>query len=463
MGSDLVHRARDFALKAHKNMNHRRKYTLAPCAAHLQNVSDLVSSVTDEAEILAAAWLHDVVEDTPTTLEDVESAFGRETAHLVDCLTTVSKPSDGNRTVRMEIDRQHLARADSSAKTIKLADLIDNCRDICKHNSKFAKAFLQEMADLLQVLKQGDSKLYDLASKIHMQGLSEIAEASSFNDTDNDRRSVSEDRFVNPRLVDVFTRAFAAKDLAEPLLSIDIDGPVSQALDIMNSRFINLMGLRDNGEICGYISHQDLSLETGICRDHLRPFRPGQIITDDSTLSELIEVLTRHEFAFISVLGVVGGFVTRGHLNNPVARMWLFGIVTLFEMQMVRLIRKYFPDESWQDLIPKARLEKACVLDQERTRRNRNGSLLECLQFSDKGQILLQHPLGLNLLDIRSKAAAKRMIKSIESLRNNLAHSQDIIRYDWASIAGIAGRLEEASYRRKYGVLPWEDSYSERH
>jgi hypothetical protein len=140
-----------------------------------------------------------------------------------------------------------------------------------------------------------------------------------------------------------------------------------------------------------------------------------------------------------------------------VTRMWLFGILTLFEMRMVQLIKKHFPDESWRSTLPEARMEKAVMLQQERSRRNQHAALIECLQFSDKGRILLEHPLGPKLLDIRSKAAAKLMIKSIESLRNNLAHGQDIVKYDWASIAGIAGRLEEASYRKKFGVLPWQD------
>jgi hypothetical protein len=455
---DLVQRARDFAVTAHSNMNHRRKYTDAPYSTHLQNVVNLVAAVSDDAEILAGAWLHDVVEDTPTTLEEVEAGFGKSVARLVDCLTDVSRSSDGNRAVRKEIDRQHLARADAKAKTIKLADLIDNCRDICQHNRRFANVYLQEMAALLQVLSEGDPSLYGLAHKTHMQGLSTISRDPAFTDVSVVEASPAEHGFANQRLVDVFTHAFAAKDIAEPLLSLDIDNPTSEAHLIMGSQSINLMGLRDKGEICGYVRRSDLSAGTGTCRDHLRPFRPGQIIRDDSPLSELIEVLTRQEYAFISVIGVVGGYISRGHLNNPVTRMWLFGILTLFEMQMVRQIREYFPDESWRALVPKARLDKASMLEQERSRRNQHGTLLECLQFSDKGQILLQHPLGLKLLDIRSRAAAKRMIKSVESLRNNLAHGQDIVKYDWASIAGIAGRLEEASYRNKFGVLPWEDT-----
>jgi hypothetical protein len=454
----LVLRARDFAISAHNNMNHRRKYTDAPYSTHLQNVVNLVALVSDDEEILAGAWLHDVVEDTPATLEEVEAAFGKSVAHLVDCLTDVSRPSDGNRSVRKGIDRRHLAKADARAKNIKLADLIDNCRDICKHNKRFAKVYLQEMAALLQVLSEGDSRLYGLAYKTHMEGLASISKDPATKEMPDDEHSAAEHRFANQRLVDVFTHAFAAKDIAEPLLSLDIDSPTSEAHLIMSSHSISLMGLREEGEICGYVRSADLSPGTGICRGHLRSFRPGQIIRDDSSLSELIEVLTRQEYAFVSGIGVVVGYISRGHLNNPVTRMWLFGILTLFEMQMVRQIQKYFPDESWRSLVPKARLDKACVLEQERVRRNQHGSLLECLQISDKGQILLQHPLGLKLLDIRSRAAAKRMIKSVESLRNNLAHGQDIVKYDWASIAGIAGRLEEASYRNKFGVLPWDDA-----
>jgi hypothetical protein len=453
----LVQRAREFAIKAHKSINHRRKYTHAPYSEHLQNVANLVASVTNDAETLAAAWLHDVVEDTPTLLEDVELAFGESVAYLVDCLTDVSKPSDGNRAVRKEIDRQHLAQASPKAKTIKLADLIDNCRDICKHNQRFAVVYLQEMSALLHVLGEGDPELYGVACKTHFEGSSSISEGPAWKNASDDDDYATEERLANQHLVDVFTRAFTAKDLTEPLHSLDISCSLEEAQEIMTNQCLRVMGLRERGEICGYIRHADVSAGTGTCREYVRKFRPGQVIADDSSLSELVEVLTRQEYAFVSVFGQVGGYVNRGHLNSPVTRMWLFGIITLFEMRMVRLIQKYFPDESWRSVIAPARLEKAIALQQERDRRHQHSTLLECLQLSDKGQILLEHTLGLRLLDIRSKAVAKQMIKNIESLRNNLAHGQDIVKYDWASIAGIAGRVEEASYRNKFGVLPWKD------
>ena len=455
-GTALIQRARQFATKAHKSMDHRRKYTHAPYSEHLQNVANLVASITDDPETLAAAWLHDVVEDTPTSLEDVESAFGESVANLVDCLTDVSKPSDGNRAVRKEIDRQHLAQASPRAKTIKLADLIDNCRDICKHNKKFAVVYLQEMAALLQVLTDGDPKLYGLACTTHFECSASVSQDPACSKMSDDDVYATEERFVNQHLVDVFTHAFTAKDLAEPLLSLDMNLSLQQAQEIMNRQSLGVIGLRENGEVCGYIRYSDAILRQGTCREHVRRFRTGQIIRDDTSLSELIEVLTRQEHVFVTVFGVVGGYVGRGHLNSPVTRMWLFGIITLFEMRMVRLIQKYFPNESWRSVVPAARLEKAIVLQQERGRRHQDSTLVECLQLSDKGQILLEHPLGLKLLDIRSKAAARQMIKNIESLRNNLAHGQDIVKYDWASIAGIAGRVEEASYRNRFGDLPWQ-------
>jgi hypothetical protein len=453
----LVEKARDFAVQAHKSMNHRRKYTEAPYSVHLQNVVDLVASVTDEAEVLAAAWLHDVVEDTAATLEDVEASFGKSTAYLVDSLTDVSKPSDGDRAVRKELDRRHLAGADPRAKTIKLADLIDNCRDICKHNKRFAKVYLQEMDALLQVLGAGDPILYGIAFKTHADGSVAMSKDFVAEEAPADDLAEPRVRFGNPRLVHLFTHAFTVKDIAEPLRSLDRNRAAAEAHAIMSARSLSVMGLRENGEICGYIRLTDDPPGTGSCREHLREFRPGQIIGDDCSLSEVIQVLSRQEYAFVTVFGVVAGFVGRGHLNSPVTRMWLFGILTLFEMGMVNLIRKYFADESWRPLVPATRLEKALALQQERSRRRRQSPLVECLQLSDKGQILLEHPLGPKLLDIRSKAAAKRMIKSMESLRNNLAHGQDVVKYDWASIAAIAGRIEEASYLNRFGLFPGQD------
>jgi (p)ppGpp synthase/HD superfamily hydrolase len=60
--------------------------------------------------------------------------FAKEVVALVEMLTDVSKPEDGNRAVRKEIDRQHTALASPEGKTIKLADLIDNTQSMSSLN-----------------------------------------------------------------------------------------------------------------------------------------------------------------------------------------------------------------------------------------------------------------------------------------------------------------------------------------
>ena len=125
----LVKSAQQYATQAHSQINHLRKYTNQPYQVHLKRVAQIVSEVTDDPEIIAAAWLHDTVEAAPATFEDIELKFGaREVKFVVD-LTDVSRPSDGSRAQRKAIDREHLRQASAAAKTIKLADLIDNCAD----------------------------------------------------------------------------------------------------------------------------------------------------------------------------------------------------------------------------------------------------------------------------------------------------------------------------------------------
>ena len=114
----LVEQARAFSIEAHTRIGQRRKYTQQPYSEHLASVARIVAAITDDEEMIAAAWLHDVVEDTPATLYDVETAFGKEVALLVENLTDVSKPGDGNRATRKAIDRQHIALASSRAKTV---------------------------------------------------------------------------------------------------------------------------------------------------------------------------------------------------------------------------------------------------------------------------------------------------------------------------------------------------------
>lgn len=163
---DTIERAAEFARVAHESINQRRKYTNEPYIVHPAKVASIVSTVTDDEAMICAAWLHDVVEDTPVTLSDIESEFGGDVAYLVDGLTNVSRPDDGNRETRVAMDREHIANTDSRTKTIKLADLIANLDGIVEQNPDFARKYLCEKELLLTVLGDGHADLINQVAEI---------------------------------------------------------------------------------------------------------------------------------------------------------------------------------------------------------------------------------------------------------------------------------------------------------
>lgn len=164
---DIIEKARVFATAAHASAAQLRKYTMEPYIVHPAEVAGIVDSVEGAtAAMVAAAWLHDVVEDTGVTIEVIKAEFGTEVAELVGWLTDVSRPEQGNRATRKAIDRAHTAMASAEAQTIKLADLISNCRSIKEHDEKFAKIYFEEKRLLLEVLTKGDRALWEHANAI---------------------------------------------------------------------------------------------------------------------------------------------------------------------------------------------------------------------------------------------------------------------------------------------------------
>lgn len=156
-----MHRALEYADRAH--FGQTRKYTGEPYINHPMAVAAMVGrveGVTDD--MIAAAYLHDVVEDTSTRLYEIDRVFGSSVAELVFWLTDVSRPDDGNRAFRKKLDRLHISGAPPEAKTIKLADLIDNTRSISAYDPEFWAVYRKEKQALLEVLKEGDQMLLNV-------------------------------------------------------------------------------------------------------------------------------------------------------------------------------------------------------------------------------------------------------------------------------------------------------------
>lgn len=163
---DIVQEALTFATNAHEGQT--RKYSGEPYVVHpIQVMTILKDNGIEDEEMFAAALLHDVLEDTVKTEEDIFRAVRNQAVVLmVRGLSDVSAPSDGNRKARKAIDREHTAKQSPRTKTIKIADCLSNGWDIFEHDRNFAKVYFKEMELLLPFLKEGDNTLWDQLSDL---------------------------------------------------------------------------------------------------------------------------------------------------------------------------------------------------------------------------------------------------------------------------------------------------------
>ena len=132
MKSELALLLKALAFAAHKHRDQRRKDPAAsPYINHpiaLANVLVNEGGVTDE-EVLAAALLHDTVEDTATTSEELQEVFGPRIARIV---AEVTDDKALPKAERKRLQVEHAAQLSPEAKLVKLADKICNLRDVAE-------------------------------------------------------------------------------------------------------------------------------------------------------------------------------------------------------------------------------------------------------------------------------------------------------------------------------------------
>jgi guanosine-3',5'-bis(diphosphate) 3'-pyrophosphohydrolase len=165
---DILQKVTEFARKAHGDQ--RRKFVDEPYINHPVRVMEICRPCNSNIEVLVAALLHDVLEDTPVTREEIKDFLSGlmdeektiRTVKLVEELTDIytKKEYPGwNRRKRLDEEAARLSKTSSESQTIKYADIIDNSMDIHGSNDEFAIKFLQECKSLLKVLTAGDDRL----------------------------------------------------------------------------------------------------------------------------------------------------------------------------------------------------------------------------------------------------------------------------------------------------------------
>jgi hypothetical protein len=149
-----------YACACHAHFTQKRKYTGEPYVNHVRAVADLVAANGGDENQVIAALLHDTVEDTQLTLEDLRIVFGDDVTKLVEELTNVYEKAAYptlNRAERKKLEGQRLGKISARAQTIKYCDFLDNGGDIIEQN--FAKTYFREIAYDVGLMTAGDPYL----------------------------------------------------------------------------------------------------------------------------------------------------------------------------------------------------------------------------------------------------------------------------------------------------------------
>lgn len=157
----MLNKAIKFATKMHEGQV--RKYTHEPYITHPIAVAHLVRDYMNENDFseeeienaMVVSVLHDVVEDTGATMEDIFEMYGADIASGVWYLTKCPDYA-GNRRIRKKICEDRLARAPLITRIIKTFDMYHNSLTLERDDPKFYKVFMVETETLLERMHTQD-------------------------------------------------------------------------------------------------------------------------------------------------------------------------------------------------------------------------------------------------------------------------------------------------------------------
>jgi hypothetical protein len=226
-------------------------------------------------------------------------------------------------------------------------------------------------------------------------------------------------------LQDIFDSQVTTKHIFEPLSCAFPNDSAEEINNEMNALDFDVLGVVDNdNKVLGFIRKENL--KDGSVIDYIDKFDIDIVATDSTPIYRLIQILEKRSFVFVMHGSSIDGIVTLADVNKPIVRLYLFGIISLFEMHLNYWLKYHYLDSSWKKVLKKIRVENAEKIFIERKKKNQALTLEECLQLCDKREALCKCSSFLTEFNY-SDNNFECLLKDGEKIRNELAHSQDTI------------------------------------
>ena len=179
LDTTLLDRAIVFAVRAHAGTERRGKGF--PYIVHPMEAVEIVATMTPDQELLAAAALHDTVEDTDVTVEQIRTEFGDRIASLVASESDIvldGLPAEDSWYARKQAAIDRLARASHDAKIVALGDKLSNMRAI-------ARDYAEQGDNLWNLFHAKDPKDHEWHYRGLAASLSELRDTFAYKEFEN--------------------------------------------------------------------------------------------------------------------------------------------------------------------------------------------------------------------------------------------------------------------------------------
>ena len=233
---------------------------------------------------------------------------------------------------------------------------------------------------------------------------------------------------IRTRSVDLrrlFENSVSVQHLSEEFVAVQASGEGSTAGGLMKRRGFDTLGVEEEGSVFGYIERT--KLEDGPLEGQIQVFHPSELVADSTPLLDVLPILLGKPRVFVLKGNRVAEIVARADLQKVPVRMLIFGLISLLEMNFLELIREYYPDDGWEEVLSDSRLKSAQDLFELRQQVNEEIDLIDCIQLSDKGTLILKNDKIRVHLGLDPISDGRRELVRIERLRNKLSHAQDIV------------------------------------
>lgn len=225
-------------------------------------------------------------------------------------------------------------------------------------------------------------------------------------------------------LEEIFTNQINVLNIAVPITPLDLKA--AKALCIENNYNVHLV--KDPGR-------EDLQVYEKKT-DSVRSLHDSEVISESTPLIEVVDLLCKKEQVFVKVKRNITHLVTRSDLDTIPVRIWLYGMISIFEFELKEKINQ--SGIKWESKLTADRLARAVELYSLKKSRNEEISLLGCIQLADVGTIIFKlwdHFNGFFPMEY-SKKKIQPYFRKINLLRDALAHGQKLP-LDWPEIHNL--------------------------